>query len=334
MFSVIVPVYNVEKYLDKCVESILNQTFTHFELILVDDGSPDRCPQMCDEYAKMDTRVKVLHKQNGGLTSARKAGADAATGKYVVVVDSDDWISTELLYTLNNVIENNKCDVICYKYYLAGKEYTKVTHKFAEGIYRDKMLDNIRESFLYDPDISGLNSGSLPYSVCTKAVRRALYCECQQLVPDDVIKGEDLIYTLHLIKRCKSLYILDFYGFYYRVNQASIMHSYNEKDIAKLHRVAELILALDSFKREFYINKVYVYTFVTFWYLIVGFVQQKKSISSFVSFIKKEYHPDFDNYFRNIHLNSTTLKDYLKLYLVRKHCWKLIYVIYSIKKKR
>lgn len=94
-FSVIVPVYKVEGYLEQCVESVLQQTYTDFELILVDDGSPDRCPEMCDDFSQKDTRIKVIHKKNGGLSSARNAGLDIATGDYVVFLDSDDFWNDE-----------------------------------------------------------------------------------------------------------------------------------------------------------------------------------------------------------------------------------------------
>lgn len=94
--SIIVPVYKVEKYLDTCVRSILAQTFTDFELILVDDGSPDGCGALCDAYAKEDPRVSVLHKKNGGLSSARNVGIEAAGGKYIGFVDSDDYIAPDM----------------------------------------------------------------------------------------------------------------------------------------------------------------------------------------------------------------------------------------------
>ena len=91
--SVIVPIYNVEDYLHRCVDSIINQTYTNLEIILVDDGSPDNCLKICDEYAKKDSRIKVVHKKNGGLSDARNAGLEIATGEYIGFVDSDDYIS-------------------------------------------------------------------------------------------------------------------------------------------------------------------------------------------------------------------------------------------------
>lgn len=112
--SIVVPVYKVESYLKKCVDSILNQTFTDFELILVDDGSPDNCPQICDEYAKKDARVKVLHKENGGLSDARNAGIEVATGEYIGFVDSDDYIAPDMYERLYKLITENNCDMaIC-----------------------------------------------------------------------------------------------------------------------------------------------------------------------------------------------------------------------------
>ena len=98
--SVIVPVYNVEKYIDRCVRSILGQSFSDFELILVDDGSPDSCPANCDEYAQLDTRVRVIHKINCGITDARNAGLDVAQGEYIGFVDSDDYISPDMYQKL------------------------------------------------------------------------------------------------------------------------------------------------------------------------------------------------------------------------------------------
>lgn len=109
--SVIVPVYKVEKYIHKCVDSILAQTFTDFELWLVDDGSPDHCGAICDEYAQIDTRVKVIHKKNGGLSDARNTALDVMNGKYIFFVDSDDWISEDALEIMYSALERTGAKV-------------------------------------------------------------------------------------------------------------------------------------------------------------------------------------------------------------------------------
>lgn len=112
--SVIVPVYKVEKYLERCIDSILAQTFTDFELILIDDGSPDGCPEICDHYAKTDRRIKVIHQKNSGVSVARNAGLDIMTGKYVMFVDSDDALHTEILNVLHYLSETDEADLsIC-----------------------------------------------------------------------------------------------------------------------------------------------------------------------------------------------------------------------------
>jgi len=109
--SVIVPIYNVEKYLARCLDSIMAQTFTDFECILVDDGSPDNCPKICDEYIKKDKRFKVIHKENGGLSSARNAGIDVATGDYISFIDSDDWIACDFIEALLFAITKYNADI-------------------------------------------------------------------------------------------------------------------------------------------------------------------------------------------------------------------------------
>lgn len=111
LVSVIVPIYNVEPYLERCVDSILAQTYRHLEVILVDDGSPDGCGAICDRYVSADARVHVIHKQNGGLSSARNAGLDAATGDYVMFTDSDDWIEPEMVSVLLRGITENDADI-------------------------------------------------------------------------------------------------------------------------------------------------------------------------------------------------------------------------------
>lgn len=124
--SVIVPIYNVEKYLGRCIESIINQTYTNLEIILVDDGSPDRCPQICDEYARIDHRIQVIHKKNGGLSSARNAGINIATGEYIGFVDSDDYIDVHMYEVLIQACLDQQCKLaVCRIQHFTGDRYDK-----------------------------------------------------------------------------------------------------------------------------------------------------------------------------------------------------------------
>ena len=125
LVSVVVPVYKVERYLDKCIGSIVKQTYTNLEIILVDDGSPDNCPRMCDEWAEKDSRIRVIHKENGGLSDARNAALDICTGTYVVFVDSDDYIHQDCVSYLVELITENKAELaICGVWHVteAGKQ--------------------------------------------------------------------------------------------------------------------------------------------------------------------------------------------------------------------
>lgn len=114
LISIIVPVYKVEKYLDRCISSIVNQTYKNLEIILVDDGSPDSCPQKCDEWAEKDSRIKVIHKDNGGLSSARNVALDIAIGDYIGFVDSDDYIALDMYEKLLSVLANHRIDIITF----------------------------------------------------------------------------------------------------------------------------------------------------------------------------------------------------------------------------
>lgn len=113
--SVIVPVYKAEKYINKCLDTILSQTFTDFELILVDDGSPDKCGEICEQYAKSDNRIKVFHKENGGVSSARNLGLSEASGDYIAFVDPDDYIENNMFEEAISFLQKNNGDIICFE---------------------------------------------------------------------------------------------------------------------------------------------------------------------------------------------------------------------------
>lgn len=112
LISLIIPVYNVEQYLNKCIESVINQTYLNIEILLIDDGSTDNSGKICDEYKLKDDRVKVIHKKNGGLSDARNIGIENATGKYITFVDSDDWLNLDYCDVMHKKIVNEKCDIV------------------------------------------------------------------------------------------------------------------------------------------------------------------------------------------------------------------------------
>ena len=130
--SVIVPVYNAEKYLHKCVDSILTQTYRDFELLLVDDGSPDQCGTICDAYAAQDPRVKVIHKPNGGVSEARNVGLDKAKGNYISFIDPDDWVEPDMLRSAIEFCKSIQTDIVCFEVCEVRKNKKKFHYRFGE----------------------------------------------------------------------------------------------------------------------------------------------------------------------------------------------------------
>ncbi|UQZ34398.1 glycosyl transferase family 2 [Paenibacillus sp. PK3_47] len=167
--SIIVPIYKVEMYLKKCVDSILSQTFRDFELILVNDGSPDKCGEICDYYKELDPRVTVIHKQNGGLSDARNYGIEIAKGKYIGFVDSDDWIEPDMYESMHGLITAHKADIVVCGHY-----------EVQDGVYLDKEFThevrvyNNQEAFkklLEDTEIKNLAWDKLYRAELFKKVR-------------------------------------------------------------------------------------------------------------------------------------------------------------------
>ncbi len=155
LISVIVPIYKVEAYLDRCVESIVNQTYKNLEIILVDDGSPDNCPRMCDDWAKKDNRIKVIHKSNGGLSDARNAGMAVANGELMGFVDSDDYISEDMYQALYDDMVENDSDISACGVEMVWEENGQVRALTISGTYlltnEEAMRATIEETFIKQP---------------------------------------------------------------------------------------------------------------------------------------------------------------------------------------
>lgn len=138
--SIIVPIYNVEKYINKCIDSIIAQTYTDIEIILVDDGSPDKCPQICDDYAAKDPRIKVIHKTNGGLSDARNTGIEAACGRYIGFVDGDDCIKPDMYERLYNALISADADIAAANFIYVDEKYTPIEDKNKSMPMKDEVI--------------------------------------------------------------------------------------------------------------------------------------------------------------------------------------------------
>ena len=207
LISVIVPIYRIDRYVGLCIESLINQTYKNLEIILVDDGSPDRCPEICDLYPKKDSRIKVIHKENGGLVSARKAGIMATTGKYVGYVDGDDWVGVGFYESLHNHIAATDADIACAGF---RRDLFSSTSSFTDnlqsGLYEGERLDALRMKMLSNGDFYRLGVSTY---VWNKLFKRELLLEAQLNVDNSISIGEDGAVTYPAIMKARKVVLTD-----------------------------------------------------------------------------------------------------------------------------
>jgi glycosyltransferase involved in cell wall biosynthesis len=198
LFSIIIPVYKVEGYLHKCVDSVLNQNFQDIEIILVNDGSPDHCPAICDEYALLDNRVKVIHKKNGGLSDARNQGIVAAKGDYILFLDSDDyWEGNNALDNLVKTINQNQADITLY----GTKDINIVqnTTIISRGFYDIPAIQKNKDTAIK----SLFETGHFPGSAWLLAIKRSFVIE-NELFFVTGIKAEDIDWLIHVFVKAQT----------------------------------------------------------------------------------------------------------------------------------
>lgn len=234
LITVIVPVYNVEKYLRKCIDSILVQTYQNLEIILVDDGSRDNSGSICDEYAKQDSRIIVIHKENGGLSDARNAALDIAKGVYITCVDSDDYLAEDYVEYLYLLLTNNDADIsICV---------------FKKVYGANEQLDNCRENISVFNDEEALEEllyqrKIVPSAWC-KLYRKELFAEIRY---PKGLYYEDFAVIYKLLSKCKKVVMGEMQKYYYLQRQDSIMNEeFNVKKMQRIQVVNELKEYVDA----------------------------------------------------------------------------------------
>ena len=228
--SVIVPVYKVEPYIRQCVESVLGQTYSNFELILVDDGSPDSCGSICDEYAEKDSRVRVVHQKNAGLSAARNAGLDIAKGEYVTFIDSDDFVREEYLDSLYNAAKNSECKISICDYTISTDEINSLStipaYTVADGL-----------SFFREDHVLGVIA-------CAKLYKAYLFDGIRFPVGK---LHEDEAVTYKLLYRAGNIAVIPAKLYYYRQNENGIMRS--KYSVKRLDGIAAIEEQCEFFKK-------------------------------------------------------------------------------------
>lgn len=247
--SVIVPVYKVEMYLRDCIDSILGQTFQNMEIILVDDGSPDRCPGICDEYAKKDSRIRVIHQKNGGTVNARNAGMDIARGSYITFVDSDDWIESEMYQTMYDLVNEYGADILITDYYYDYNGHTtRYKTMMDAGLYKGEKLLMLQQQMFYSGNF--FQFGIYPV-LWNKWYKKEILVPNMLAVDWRISWGEDMACTYPALLDASSVHIYKekcFYHYRYRPDAMTkavdpsyfkkfrYLYEYMEKCLQKKHR--------------------------------------------------------------------------------------------------
>lgn len=229
IFSFVVPIYKTEPFLRQCIDSLLAQSFPDFEIVLVDDGSPDDCPKICDEYAKKFDKIRVIHKENGGLVSARKAGALAATGAYIVPVDSDDFLTETYLQAFADAVQSNHPDIVIGGFSSYFKERTSIPRLqvLPCGYYGKQEMQ--REIYGRMLSTDPFFTFGISPNACSKCIRREIVLQNQKNIPDGITMGEDASLSYACLLDAESIEIIPEVGYMYRQNENSMTHTYNPK---------------------------------------------------------------------------------------------------------
>lgn len=239
LFSIVIPIYKAEKYLDKCIKSVLEQDFKDYELILVDDGSPDKCPDICDYYSQIDSRVIVVHKENGGSVSARKAGVEKAKGDYIVFLDSDDWFEKELLADLEKVISKNRPSTIVYGYKLFLNDKLSVCYQNSEeGMYIDNKRKIIYDSMMSKRPFFAFGIYPTLWTTCSK---REILLDVQKDVPNEITLGDDASIVYACLLKSNSIIVSKITGCVYRDNDQSMTHTFDKSMDERITALANYI---------------------------------------------------------------------------------------------
>ena len=231
--SVIVPVFKAERYIHKCLDSLVSQTFENYEILLIDDGSPDKSGEICDEYAKKNKRIKVIHKKNGGVSSARQCGLDSAVGEYVIHVDPDDWVESNMLCELYDNAYKDDCDILLCDYYQDCNRQSMLVKQQPSNLNHDIVL---KELFHH-----------LHGSCWNKLVKRSLFQQYSISFPLDLSFSEDLyVNCCLLMNNVKVSYLARaYYHYTLDLNKNSLVRHYSRdtynKDIVLLNKICALL---------------------------------------------------------------------------------------------
>lgn len=245
----IIPVYNTQKYISKCINSVIFQSYENLDIILVDDGSTDGCSKICDEFAQKDSRIQVIHKKNGGLVSARKAGIPYIKGDYVISVDSDDWMNSNYLENFVRILEKTGARQVWSVSYC--REYENHEYRCEAYLEPNMQLESEEgQKYLYRRARGEYGyKDDIPYYMWSKCVEKKLFAEVYASLNDKICYHEDLSFSIRCIAKDAEIVFIDNSGYHYFQRPTSVSHVASEEDIEALQIVHdETIEYLSQYK--------------------------------------------------------------------------------------
>lgn len=315
LFSVIVPIYNIEKYIRKCIDSVLVQSFADFELILVDDGSPDNCGKICDEYEKKDARIKVIHKKNGGLVSARQAGIKVASGDYIFHLDGDDAILPDALESAYKIVCDTNADIVSFSYKtcindIIGEEVEDI---ISEGIYNKQEIEkNILPHLLSDD-----NMNHIFYFLWGKVIKRELATKHQFNVNTAISLGEDLSCIVPCFLEAQKVYMSKKPIYLYTIRNDSISTDFKTNQISQIADVITGLRNLNMEKPKDFDEQISRYSCFMCFAILAAAAEGNhfNSIKKLKELILNSLHKDE---IKKAHFTNISLKSKIAIYLMKK----------------
>ena len=300
--SIILPIYNVEKYIEQCLESISKQTYKNIEIILVDDGSPDNCGKIIDEYAKNDIRVKVIHKENSGVSAARNSGLEIATGDYICFADPDDILSEDYIEYLLNLAIHNDVEIAITKSMNTTENINKSSNDKVNIITGEKATEDI---LLH----------KIPIGVYCKIFRKSFLDDYKIRFKTDIYIGEGFNFNTSSFQRAKKIAVGCKCIYFYRTdNQSSAVTKFSEK------KWWNALYALDSIENDLYIKSKKLYNAIKFarWYdgIFILSLMKKNKLWGKYSELQRRCVFNIRKYFISVFYVTSTFKQKIKAILM------------------
>lgn len=342
LVSIIVPVYNVGKYLEKCVDSLINQTLEDIEIILIDDGSPDNSGEICDKKAAKDKRIHVIHQKNQGVSVARNAGLDYATGQWITFVDGDDWVASTLCEETVNFADKNNADVVLFGYYSAydNKDVPSRLIAYGTGDISTHKLNIECKTISQYSDGKVLNNGVSTGTTWGKLIKASIIQNNRLRFIPGLTRAQDTIFWLYGFDACSAIYELDKELYYYRITNDSVTSGTKYMPNCE-YPFGELINQYEKFVYIKCNSKEYIEALnlrkiqIASWFVKHKILHPRNTdtIRKKVSDIKELVNSDiFNCAFKNVRIDFLPKSLKVFVYLIRKRSfygYYLFYILYS-----